>query len=246
MESHQPKRRVIGMRSLKGRTLDHCHRILVVDDHPENRALLQLLLEQVGFLVKTAENGREAVEFNEEWRPHLIWMDIRMPEMDGYEATRSIRRTMEDTTEGRPVIIALTASAFKEDRDAVLAAGCDDFVRRPFRESEIFNKIHEHLGVDYIYENVEEVSNGKAGGGELSAEALFSEILLLPSQVVKELRSAIELSDMEQMNQLAAVIGNDHEALASELNELIYTFQYDRILTLLDEAEGAKLENPGG
>ncbi len=245
MESHRPARRVIGLKSSQGDARRSQYRILVVDDHAENRALLRLLLERVGLLVKTAENGRQAVQLNGKWRPDLIWMDMRMPEMDGYEATKMIHRAAADKQEIPPVIIALTASAFNEDRDAVLAAGCDDFVRRPFRESEIFNKIQEHLGVEYIYEPHEKASAWKASSGGLSAGEFKSAIARLPRSAVKELKTAIELSDMERIEAAVARIGAVHGALAIGLKKLVDTFQYDRILAFFDETESVPAENPG-
>ena len=203
------------------------------------------LLERVGFWVETAENGIQAVELCEKWRPHLIWMDMRMPVMDGYEATKRIHQAAADKQSAPPVIIALTASAFDEDREAVFAAGCDDFVRRPFRESEIFNKMQEHLGVEYIYE-----SNGPASAPGtppcgLPAEAFKSAIARLPESTINELKTAIELSDMEHMGRVVAGIGRNHEAFARELKELVEAFQFDRLLAFLDDTEGAPSENQG-
>lgn len=245
-ELRRQSRKVIRLKYSCTNTEVNVHRILVVDDHRDNRALLQMLLEQVGFSVKTAENGQEAVALNEEWLPHLIWMDIRMPGMDGYEATRAIRRTMTEKGREQPVIIALTASAFQEDRAAVLAAGCDDFVRRPFRESEIFTKIHDYLGVDYIYEEIETTSAGNDGTSGLSGATLRDEIALLAEEVLVQFRSAIELSDMEQIDRLVAGIGEDHAALGNELKKLVDTFQYDHILAILDEVAEKTAEKNGG
>ncbi len=125
------------------------YRILVVDDRHESRQLLLKLLLSVGFEVEEARNGKEAIGIWEKWHPHLIWMDIRMPIMDGYEATQRIKATPQgkDT-----MIIALTASAFSEDCEMVLSAGCDDFMRKPFREEVLWQKMADYLGVQYVYE----------------------------------------------------------------------------------------------
>ncbi len=243
MDSHRPAPRVNGLKSTQGADRQ-TYRILAVDDNAENRALLRLLLERVGFVVKTAENGRQAVDLCQKWRPHLIWMDIRMPVMDGYEATKTIRRAATNRQETPPVIIALTASAFNEDREAVFAAGCDDFVRRPFRESDIFSKIQEHLGVEYTYAPHAPVS-GKSLCG-LSEATFTSGIARIDRSAFSELKSAIELSDMERMEQVVAEIGKDHSDLADGLKELIDTFQYDRILAFLHKAENASGKNSGG
>jgi signal transduction histidine kinase/DNA-binding response OmpR family regulator len=243
--SHRPARRVIGLKPDQSTARRQPIRILVVDDHSENRALLQQLLKRVGFAAKPAENGREALALFKQWQPHLIWMDMRMPVMDGYEATKMIRRAAAKMLVPPPVILALTASAFKEDRDAVIAAGCDDFVRRPFRESEIFNKIEAHLGVDYIYEYDESPSTETTPSGNVSVDGLRSAITLLPHSVIQEFKTAIELSDMDRMAQAVAEIGEVHAALARGLKELVDTFQYDRILSYLDDVENSPVGNPG-
>lgn len=96
----------------------------MVEDEKENQLLLERFLLEAGFAVRVAVNGAEGVRIFQEWRPHFIWMDIRMPVMDGIEATRRIRR-MEG---GRAVkIVAVTASTSDSDRHTVLAAGLDDF-----------------------------------------------------------------------------------------------------------------------
>jgi signal transduction histidine kinase/CheY-like chemotaxis protein len=245
MASHAPERRVIGLKSGMGASRHQPCRILAVDDSAENRLLLRLLLERVGFWVETAENGRQAVELSKKWRPHLIWMDMRMPVMDGYEATKRIQRAAEDRQAAPPVIVALTASAFNEDRDAVFAAGCDDFVRRPFRESEIFKKIQEHLGVEYIYESHAPASAPHVSPCGLSDGDFKSAIARLPGSTVKELRTAIELSDMDRMAHVVAKIGIHHQALANGLKELVDAFQYDRLLAFLDGTEGVPSQNQG-
>ncbi len=139
-----PVRRVVGL--AEGQP---SYRILVAEDKPESRKLLVTLLEQVGFEVREATNGQEAVACWQEWQPHLIWMDLQMPVVNGYEAAQQIK----GATQGQAtVIIALTASAFEEERSVVLSAGCDDFMRKPFRAEELLETMAHHLGVVYVYE----------------------------------------------------------------------------------------------
>ena len=111
------------------------YRILIVDDKWTNRQLLIKLLNPLGFELKEAENGQQAIEVWEEWEPHLIWMDMRMPVMDGYTATQQIKAHLKGQA---TAIIALTASVLEEERAVVLSAGCDDFLRKPFKENDIF------------------------------------------------------------------------------------------------------------
>lgn len=120
------------------------YRMLVTDDDATSRLLLTKFLGSMGFEIRQAHNGLEAVEAWKQWKPDLIWMDIRMPLMDGCEATKQIKALegSEDT-----VIVALTASAFEEQRQMMLASGCHDFVRKPFKREELLEKIREHLDV---------------------------------------------------------------------------------------------------
>src|SRR4051812_3609707 len=123
-------------------------RVLIADDVEDNRQLLAQLLAPVGFEVRLAANGAEAVRGFEEWRPHLILMDFRMPVMDGHEAIRRIRAAAGGL---EPKIIAVTASAMDENRQELLEIGADDFLSKPFREADLFQKIHTHTGVGYVY-----------------------------------------------------------------------------------------------
>ena len=140
----QTARRVVGLEPGQPE-----YRILAVDDRLESRLLLVKMLSSLGFAVEEAENGVQAVEMWSSWEPHLIWMDMRMPVMDGYEATKQIKAHLKGQA---TVIIALTASAFDEERSVILSAGCDDFVAKPFREQVILEKMAKYLGVRYVYD----------------------------------------------------------------------------------------------
>ncbi|HEY9639395.1 MAG TPA: response regulator [Coleofasciculaceae cyanobacterium] len=124
-------------------------RILVVEDMVENRQLLVQLLSKMGFAVQSAENGQEAIALWQNWNPHLILMDMRLPIMDGYETTRQIKSTARGW---KTVVIAVTASVLQEERTAIFAAGCDDLLCKPFKEQALFTKLAEHLGIRYLYE----------------------------------------------------------------------------------------------
>jgi signal transduction histidine kinase/CheY-like chemotaxis protein/ligand-binding sensor domain-containing protein len=128
-------------------------KVLIVDDVFENRRLMSRLLTGVGFDVREAADGQEAVEAWESWRPDFVWMDVRMPVVDGLEATRRIRsRERELGSESRCKIVALSASVLEQQRAAILDAGCDDFVGKPFVESAIFESMAALLGIEYLYE----------------------------------------------------------------------------------------------
>ena len=150
------------------------YRILVVEDNRINRLLMVRILTSVGFEVREAINGKEAIEVWKSWCPHMIWMDIQMPLMDGYEATKRIKVMAVNQGNGRtgtwgiegigdanvssphspnPIIIALTATVFEEERRLIMASGCDDFVSKPLKREDILAKMAEYLGVRYLYQN---------------------------------------------------------------------------------------------
>jgi PAS domain S-box-containing protein len=207
-------------------------RILVAEDQPENRLLLHKLFEPLGFELRDAVNGQEAVVLFDEWRPHLIWMDIRMPMMDGLEAARRIKATEAGS---RTKIIALTAHALEEERKPILAAGCDDLVRKPFREHELFEVMARHLGLKYLYEREGErvlpVAPKTAFRPERWA-ALPAELLTQLHQAAVELDTARTLTLIERVTEHDASIG-------CVLNELARLLDYGQLLRLL-ESESAK------
>ncbi|MGJ3248239.1 MAG: PAS domain-containing protein [Elainellaceae cyanobacterium] len=144
------------------------YRILVVDDQLENRKILVNLLTRVGFDVQEAVDGKTAVRAWWRWHPHLVLMDMRMPVIDGYEATRRIRALEQfkgNPEEIAPIdgqslnteidcgstkIIALTASAFDEQRSQIFDAGCDGIIPKPFQIDQLFDAIAKYLGVNYV------------------------------------------------------------------------------------------------
>jgi signal transduction histidine kinase/CheY-like chemotaxis protein len=225
----QPQHRVTGI--VPGQTAPDGgpFRLLVVEDKATNRELLIKLLTPFGFDVRCAVNGTEGVELWEEWQPHLVWMDMRLPVMDGYEATRQIKARAEAT--GRPaIVVALTASAFEEDREAILAAGCDDFVRKPFREHEIFNVLHRFLGVRFIYETDTPTPDPAES---VSLPELRAAIDTLPTAWATDLDQAVTTLDADQMLTLIEAIRPQAPHLADTLGQWVRDFEYDKLVTLI-------------
>ncbi|MBN2040379.1 MAG: PAS domain S-box protein, partial [Spirochaetes bacterium] len=145
LDKEEKKRgRVIGLKpGLKQ------YRILIADDNADNREFLRIMLTSAGFDVEEARDGNDAIAKLKIWRPELILMDMQMPVLDGYEATRMIK-AMEN---GKIHIIAVTASAFQEDRQKAIDAGADAYLRKPFKERELFDRIKEVCaGVQYVYQ----------------------------------------------------------------------------------------------
>ncbi len=199
------------------------YRILIVDDKWSNRQLLIKLLSPLGFELKEASNGKEAIEVWHTWEPHLIWMDMRMPILDGYEATKHIKAA----TKGQATaIIALTASTLEEDRAIVLSAGCDDFVRKPFREADILDAMNKHIGVRYIYD---EPAN-KLNPTQFEFDALTPATLnTLPARWVAELHQAVAAADSELAFSLIEQLEAKDTTLAKVLSKLVNDFEFDRI-----------------
>ena len=148
--------------------------LLVVDDNLESRLLLRQLLEPVGFKVLEAAGGQEAVDLCRKDPPHLVWMDIRMPEMDGYEAARRIRGERKQV---HTPIIAFTAGVMENKDSSPFAGVFDDWVYKPFREELIFAKLEKHLGVKFVYQ--------PAGSPAARQEARKDREVLTPAEVSK-------------------------------------------------------------
>ncbi|MBN1486051.1 MAG: response regulator [Anaerolineae bacterium] len=203
------------------------YKLLVVDDVDTGRQLLVKLLSPLGFNVREAANGREVLAIWQEWQPDLIFMDIRMPAMDGREATRQIRALPGGT---ETIIIAMTASAFDENREAFLAEGCDDLVRKPFLEATIFTKLEQYLGVQFVYEIPEVQSETPIAVSE-------SEFLALrvSSEWRSKMHQAIVEGDFQWIEYLVEQIRDMHPGLAKKITELTANFAYDELLHLLED-----------
>ncbi len=257
-------------------------RLMITENEKANRDLLVKLLKPLGFDIREAVNGQEAVAIWNTWQPHLIWMDLRMPVLDGYEATKRIRNEelrMKDEESGMRnpqssipnsqfviphcKIIAITASVFEEQRAEALKIGCDDFVRKPFRENEIFEMLQKHLGVRYVY--AEEQAEGRGqkaesrnsppgrGKGWVKAESRNSppgrgkgwvkaegrerwtpeDLAAIPTDLLTTLEEAVEIADIDMLNTIIIKISGYHASIADALLELANNFEYDEMLILL-------------
>jgi PAS domain S-box-containing protein len=141
-------------------------RVLVANEHRAARLLLVRLLAPVGFDVRQAEGGQEVIDTWQAWRPHLILIDLGMLAMDGREATQRIKAGSEGCA---PIIIALAAGSFKQSRRALLQAGCDDLLSMPFQDTDLYEMLRKHLGVQYIYAgNPAGMAHSDAESGEVA------------------------------------------------------------------------------
>jgi CheY-like chemotaxis protein len=216
------------------------YRLLIVDDDPTNRQLLRELLSPFGFALREAENGRQALEIWQEFHPHLILMDMRMPVLNGYEATKQIKELAGDNSEienrnskiKNPKIVALTASSFEEEKAKILDAGCDDFLRKPFRETELFQMMSRHIGVQFVYETLDAgLSPSDMENRPLTPEMLAT----LPSEQLTQLAEAIELSDVTWANEIIDDIERSQPELAATLSRLVNNFEYSAIQAAINQ-----------
>ncbi|TAG93823.1 MAG: response regulator [Oscillatoriales cyanobacterium] len=231
------------------------YRILIVDDREDNRQLLVKILSPIGFAVAEASNGHEAVEIWESWHPHLILMDLRMPVMDGYEATIEIRARIKQRQEEQQrnkemtipssqfqisKIVALTASIIeREKRSFALLVGCDDFISKPFRKADIFDTLTKHLGVKYIYS----CSTGFSSTGDRNqlsesiSNVTLGSIPRLPAEWINNMRLTIRSADLDLIAKTIEEIRGDHAELADILQSHLDNFDYQKIINLITEME---------
>jgi PAS domain S-box-containing protein len=204
------------------------YRILVVEDLEESRLLLINLLKPLGFQLREAVNGAEAIAMWSMWEPHLIWMDIRMPVMDGYEATRQIKATQngQDTK-----IIALTASAFDEDQAKILSSGCDDFICKPLRESVLYEKMAQHLGIEYIY--LEQSQLNVQPRAAMPRKITPKDLSVMPSQWLAQMHHGILCANDQLILKLIEEIPQTEAFLAHNLRDMVNNFRLDLLLDLV-------------
>jgi signal transduction histidine kinase/DNA-binding response OmpR family regulator len=201
------------------------YRVLIVEDQQENWMVLERLLSNAGFRVRVAENGAQGVEEFREWRPQFIWMDLRMPVMDGVEATRRIR-ACEGGHEVK--IAAVTASGYASERSEILAGGMDDYVRKPYRPAEIFECVARHLGVRYqVNEGAAESDSERVG--ELRAEDLSA----LPDELRKELRDALIMLSPARISTAIERISQENRALGLILVGYADGYAYSKIFNAI-------------
>ena len=207
--------RVIGIKPGSGP-----FRILVVDDAQVNRVLLREMLLHVGFEVCEASHGAEALESFKRWSPHAVLMDMNMPVMDGYEATRRLKTT----TAGRATpIIAVTACALEDDELKVMATGVDAFLAKPFRAGELFHTLGECLDLHYIF--AAETVSPKAS----PQPATRQDLAPLPPDLRQAIRQAVAEGDMTCLTGLIGQAKKIDTNAALALQALADRYDYDTL-----------------
>ncbi len=225
-ETPEPNRRVIGLEPGHPR-----YRILVADDVPSNRALLIELLKPLGFEIIEAENRRRALEIAKAKHFDLILTDIRMPLMDAYEAVARLKAASKQ----RPPVIAISASVFEANQDAVLAAGCDDFLPKPFAESDFYAILGRHLGLRYRY--IEAIDDHGKAGNRRKETPISKLVKAVPATLREQLHAAALKADMAAVDAAIERIGLQSPELGEWLGELAEEFEYGRIVELLGKYE---------
>ncbi|MFN6487834.1 MULTISPECIES: PAS domain S-box protein [unclassified Nostoc] len=228
------------------------YRILVVDDATDSRLVLVKILTSIGFAVQEAANGNEAIALWQKWQPHLILMDMRMPIMDGYEATRIIKnrektsipniscdgsapKAQPKSENCKTIIIALTANAFEEQREAMIKAGCDDYINKPFREEQLLEKLSEYLGVQYIFqEESYQLTNAKQPEAKsmLTLNDLATLLSEMSPELVKQVYTAAAQCSDDLILELIEQIPSENATLRNFIKNLADDFQFEKIMEL--------------
>lgn len=210
------------------------YRILVVDDKTDNRRLLIELLESAGFTVIESENGLDAVNIFKRDCPDMILMDLNMPVMNGYDAIRAIR---EHENGGGVPIIAVTASAFEEDRITVLDSGATDYLRKPFRQNDFFALIAKYLELEYFYEDISGEPDVKKTG--LSMKTLGNEINLISDNLRSSIYKAAVNLDQELIIELINLVPQLSPEVMQEIRNIVKNYQFEILIELFGEAGGS-------
>ena len=199
-------------------------RALVVDDLAANRDVLVLMLEKIGVEVETAENGAQAVECARAHRPDIVFMDIRMPVMDGPEAMRHI---FDEHGREKIKIVAVTASVFAHQRQEYMEMGFDEFINKPYLAGQIYDCMAKQLGVGYQYaEEVAEIGNAEADWRGVA----------LPAELHAALLAAAEQHSITQLQDqlgLLEKLGSKEQSLALYLRTLDQQYNMDEIKAVL-------------
>lgn len=221
VERAEEVRRVLGLAPGSGTKT-----ILVVDDQEINRRFVVELLSFVGFKTLEAANGKEALAVCRGAKPDLVLMDMRLPVMDGYEATRRLKAMAK----GKKIpVIAVSASAFVEERNEILATGADEFISKPFRECELFAGIKKLLGIEYRYAE----DTLTFSGSEESAMLTPKDLVQLPDELREELRQALIILNVGAIREAIGRIYAFDRSLGEIMGRMEKQYKFEILLDLL-------------
>ena len=204
--------------------------VLVVDDGWENRSVLNHLLTPLGFTVLEAIDGQEAIDMAAAAQPHLILLDLVMPNVDGYEAIRQIRPGVDspEMAGPPPVVLALSARVFEEDRQHTRAAGFDDFITKPIELTHLLETIGKHLGLTWQY---------------AAADDDPTEPLAAPAPVMAILPAPDQLNALLELAKMGDIQGVSTQLLDIERLDPAYHDFVETIRAIVAEFDTRKLKN---
>ncbi|MEN8241481.1 MAG: PAS domain S-box protein [Chloroflexota bacterium] len=203
-------------------------RILVADDNALSRSLFVQALKIPGLLVYTVNNGEEAIQILDTWKADLIFMDIQMPVLDGYEATRQIKE--KEVGKDTP-IIAITAGAFEDEKEKLFSIGFADYMLKPISLEKIFEALERHTSLDFVYSE-RKINLASKNRDETK---LAERITGLPIELQKELYHAAIAADRQGTKSVIDRIQSKDETLANALDIWLNDFRFDKIIHVLGE-----------
>ncbi|MEG4011684.1 MULTISPECIES: PAS domain S-box protein [unclassified Microcoleus] len=226
----QEKRRLVGF---SGRQ----RKVLIVDDNEVNRAILNRMLSRLGFEIAQAVDGEDCLQKAQEFLPDIILMDLLMPVMDGWEATKLLRQLPELKD---AVILALSASVYEITRQESILAGCNDFLTKPIQTNELLELLRLHLRLEWIYEDGTGTKKRKAQTPKISSEiaAADSTIVSPSSESILVLLRLAAMGDIEAILEEIAKLEHSDPTLApfvDRLRQLTKGFQLKQIRDFLKQ-----------
>ncbi|RFP21526.1 PAS domain-containing sensor histidine kinase [Duganella sp. BJB488] len=202
-------------------------RILVADDNADGCALLENLLQPLGFEVAVVGDGAQALAMVDVWRPDLVFMDWRMPALDGLSATRQIRANAAGP---QPRVVMLTASAYAEEREEALAAGADEFMRKPVEQEQLYAVLEQQLGLQFMRRH-------HSARQPLPPPLSRADLGLLEPALRQQLKTALQELNLPRVALLLAPLPLELAEVVERIEHMIRLHQYPQLCGLLDEAD---------
>jgi CheY-like chemotaxis protein len=220
--SSDPSRKIIGFKG-------EGSKILVVDDQADNRAMFIDLLSPLGFEIVEAGSGQAGLKKAIEFQPDAIITDLIMPDLDGYELARRLRQTPGLADK---IILATSASIFAENQQKCFAAGCDDFIPKPVKASHLFELLHRHLALEWVY------ADQQPEPDHYDNQVLPVDLILPPPKTLATLQELALVGDIRAIRQRLTHLENSDPRLqpfVETLNPLLKNFQMNKMQELLKQ-----------
>jgi len=208
---------------------------LVVDDVKENRDVLSKLLSVIGVEIIEATNGKEGVEKTKEFRPDIVFMDLRMPVMRGEDALKMIQ---DEFGKDQIKIIAITASVLDRKREDYLSMGFHDFISKPFKEEAVFDCLNNFLDVEFVYDD-SEISESESSSLDELDLTQFS----ISEDLYKRMKKSAEMCNITEIEKISDELlkqDNTYEQLVDCILHLVKKYDMEGILIILDNLSKTK------